>query len=130
MSYVAVIEGTDTAKDASGCDYEYRIASLTIDVPRPRIETDSGSFGFAQDLQFEFPHIVYGEPFQATLAYGIFSLRHARWSVMGEGSNLLAAEEALLHEARIDVEVFLDIPIEQLSVDALAYRKFLLRIVT
>ena len=124
--------GPDTAQIPSGTNVLF--AGLLSQpsagsVPCRQTAVDSEEVERILKIETEFSHLVSEEPFRATKADGIFRLRHAKWSVMGEGATLLDAEQALLDEARIDAEVFLEIPLEELSADAIAYRRFLLRIV-
>ena len=76
-------------------------------------------------------HEIAGEAFDIKQDdSGSITLLHPTWSLIGEGSSLLEAEQDLLSEAIELADLYLDFPLESLDYEALRLRNFLLRIIS
>jgi len=69
---------------------------------------------------------VFGEVFEVELSEGVVWLTHPRWSLVGAGPSLVAAQVDLFEEAQGLADVMLDMPPTSLSAEALAFRDYLL----
>ena len=74
-------------------------------------------------------HEFAGETFELQTEQGLIRLCHKRWSLEGEGSTLLDAEQDLVSNARIIAEAYLRSPVERMTQNALALREFLFNVI-
>lgn len=69
---------------------------------------------------------VFGEEFEIEAAGGVIWLTHPRWSLVGSGRTLVAAQMDLLEEARELAEAVLGMDVKTMSPRSLALRDYLL----
>lgn len=74
-------------------------------------------------------HVIAGEPFEMHFDEGGVVLRHPQWSLRGEGTTLLEAEQNLLDFARSIAPAYVYHPHYKLTKRAQSLKDFLLKVV-
>lgn len=91
-----------------------------------RHDVIAGATTFKDTIQLTYE--VCGEPFYIERENEIVYLRHARWSLIGEGTTLGEAEQDLIREAFEVAEVLSKVSIHTLDSEAQALRDFVLKV--
>ena len=68
------------------------------------------------------------ERFFIEIEEGSVYIRHPRWSLMGAGDSIIAAEKDLRSEARELAEVMSDMPLHSLDLEAYQLYRFVLHL--
>ena len=70
---------------------------------------------------------LLGESFEVESDDGVVVIQHPRWSLIGSGTTVLEAEADLLSCAREVAPLYVGVPLDSLSIEALEFRDFLIR---
>ena len=74
-------------------------------------------------------HHIVGEPFEMMISEGVIVLQHQQWSLHGEGTTLLEAEQNLLDFAIAISPAYVRHPNEKLTKRAQVLKDFLLKVI-
>ena len=74
-------------------------------------------------------HYIAEEPFEMTIDEGVIVVQHQKWSLRGEGTTLLEAEQDLLRFASAISPAYVHHPHDKLTKRAQALKDFLLKVI-
>ena len=74
-------------------------------------------------------HHIAEEPFEMIIDEGVIMLQHDQWSLRGEGTTLLEAEQDLLRFASAISPAYVHHPYDKLTKRAQALKDFLLKVI-
>lgn len=74
-------------------------------------------------------HWIAGEPFYLEKEDDLIYIRHERWSLIGCGESLVAAEQDLLQEARDLFPIYTSMPVSKMDHEAARLRDFLFSVI-
>ncbi|NBC16550.1 MAG: hypothetical protein GVY18_04440 [Bacteroidetes bacterium] len=114
----------DPALKPSGSQENLRYAEQ-----RANSASDPVQDTFHRTVTYRLTHEVEGEEYTLTHTAEGIELFHERWGIVGEGANLLEAEQDAIQYARELADAMLQIPASELAPDALELRNYLLDII-